>query len=157
MIKPLLFLISSWSVCIGAEPFSVSGLKEGESLEIHYESRGCFHNSTTDLVISKGMVRFFDIQMEWNEEKKEFVEIARNPAGQMALEKADATGLDKLLKFYAGEPDGGCTTVDEITVRLIVDGEVKREADYTDGSCSASEVEGVIIIHTLQQKLVKQS
>ncbi|MGJ8643017.1 MAG: hypothetical protein ACSHX9_06385 [Luteolibacter sp.] len=155
-MKVLLFLISSLSFCLGAEPFSVSGLKEGETLEIHYESLGCFHNSITVVVISRGVVKFSDVHMEFNKEKKEFIEIARNPVGQLALGEADATGLDTLLEFYAGEPDGGCTTVDEITVRLLVDGEVKREADYTDGSCSADEVEGAITISALRQKLVKQ-
>lgn len=156
MTRIPLLLLACCGICQGAEPFSVSGLKGGELLEIHYESRGCFHNSITDVVISKGVVRFFDIHMEWNEEKKEFVEVARNPVGQMALAEADAAGLDALLMFYAGEPGGGCTTVDEITVRLMVDGEVKREVDYTDGSCSADEVEGAITIGALRRKLVKQ-
>lgn len=138
------------------EPFSVSQLKEGESLEIHYESRGCFHNSITDVVISEGVVRFLDIHMEWDEGKKEHVEVARNLVGRMVLAEADAAGLDALLMYYAGEPGGGCTTVDEITVKLMMDGEVKREAGYTDGSCSAGDVGGAITIGALRQKLVKQ-
>ncbi|MEP4808350.1 MAG: hypothetical protein ABJ118_07165 [Luteolibacter sp.] len=155
-MKALLLLAASMGICLGAEPFSVSDLKEGESLEIHYESRGCFHFSITDIVISGGVAKFFDIRMEWDAEKKEHVEIARNPAGQMALDKADAAALDKLLKFYADEPDGGCTTIDEITVRLRVGEEVKREADYTDASCAASDVKGGITLHALRQKLIKQ-
>ncbi len=135
------------------EPVSVSGLKKGESIEVRFSSRGCFHSGTELIVIADGFAKFSDLEMKWDEVRKESVEVSRKVVGEVKLDERDAVKLDKLFEFYAGEPGSGCTTVDAIKVRVFRNGECVRSVLYEDGSCGTYEMEGVLTFPALKRRL----
>jgi hypothetical protein len=137
------------------EPISVSGLKEGESLEIRYSSHGCFHSMTELIEISGGTVKFSELKMKWDDEAKKEIEVERKADGVLKLEKGDDAKLDKLLEFYASGPGGGCTTVDTIMIRHLRNGKCVRSELYEDGSCGTYEMDGVLTLPVLMAKRVK--
>lgn len=137
------------------EPISISGLKASESVEIRYSSQGCFHSADELFVIAGGTVKFSELKMKWDEEAKKEIELERKADGIVKLEKGDAEKLDKLLKFYASEPSGSCTTVDTIMIRLFSKGKCIQSELYKDGSCRTEEMEDVLTLPALMAKRVK--
>lgn len=156
-IMKILLIIALFPLAtlLGGEPVSISALGKGEKAEILFTSQGCFHGYTNLVEIADGMVSFSDIEMRWDAEKKQSVEVSRKAAGVSKLEKTDALKLDQLLKYYESGPPSGCTTVDTIVVRILREGKEVRSETYKDGSCGTYEMKEVLTIPALKERLTK--
>lgn len=73
-----------------------------------------------------------------------------------AKEVPSIAKLDKRLAFYASdEAQGGCTTVDEISIS-ITGGANPKNYKYTDESCDTSEMKDVLTIWKLVSRAENQ-
>ena len=137
--------------CVAEEAFSVSGLKADETLEVSYESQGCFHNSALQISITAGEVKMVEIIRKSDAEKKESKAVSTVELGKITLDAGSIAGLDRLLKFYADVPNSYCTTVDKITVEKKKGNETVRRAAYTDASCATYEMKGVVTFGQIER------
>ncbi len=131
-----------------AEVFSILSLEPRQSLVVRYQSVGCFHHFVYTFEFTGSVVVIHDLGVGAPGHKGKRL-------GCFTLDDDDLVKLDRLLAYYAGRPRGRCTTVD--TVRVVVkDGPHRvRCACYVDGSCTTSDLPGMLSLNRLACRLLK--
>lgn len=133
-----------------AETLAFADLKANEAIVVGYSSTGCFHQ-----VERKYVVRGGDARSEM--EVYEGVNYGPGPSGDAPgtgslllsarIDESELVGLDSYLFYLRGVGDGGCTTVDRITLGYYRNNVKIGEERLSDASCS-------LRIHWKQGKLV---
>jgi len=117
-----------------------SALPEGDELLITLKGEGCFSSSTYEFQFRRtnGLsVTVTQVEGIWWTAGQTNVNYTNDVRlGDLRLTRSDAEGLDRLLQFYRAGPDGGCTSVDTITIRQRHAGKIVATEQFTDGSCS---------------------
>ncbi len=147
----MVIVLYSLLPCVAEEAFSVSGLKADETLEVSYESEGCFHNSALQISITAGEVKMVEIIRQSDADKKVSKAVSTIELGKITLDAESIAGLDRLLNFYADMPNNYCTTVDKITVEKKKGNGTVRRATYTDASCATYEMKGVVTFGQIER------
>ncbi len=113
-------------------------------IEVEYRSRGCFHNFVNIFMIRGNYITMYDVTLEVSMLDGDPVIRDRTKVGSLELEESEIEGLDSLFAYYDGDLRGGCTTVENVTFRLIRNGvEVNRKV-VTDYSCSLFDKENYL-------------
>ncbi len=137
----IVILILSFWTTVSAKDFTLADLKMKESLEIRFQSRGCFHSTQIRIKILRTSGYFVEISE--NIESDPIV---------VTLSPDDIAQLDRLIAYYRSlERPGTCTTKD--TVTLLWQGpRIKAFIEpFVDATCDAPEAGRMVI-----QRLMKQ-
>lgn len=144
------FVLSIWfafTAVIGfaAEPpISFQHIPEGNTIEVMFESKGCFHHGRYQFVFQGA--RAVVIKME----------AKRNiPVGAVTLSKSELAGLDRLLIFYRERRPGLCTTSDTIALTQKTGGKVVKREFFQDDTCETDEMKRVTRFTDIVAKLEK--
>ena len=113
--------------------FSILNLQNSERVEISYQSRGCFHNTASSLVIEGEYA--YTISHSSSGEKSEGISTKHE------LSWKEKEGLDRYLKRIAAGTGTGCTTTDTIQLVFKRNGKTISEHSMIDGSCSRASDE----------------
>jgi hypothetical protein len=136
--------MSATQIRADAAAISFDAPAPGDQIGVRFESQGCFHHFTADLVLTRiegglaiEMVRAAPAHGLANE----LGNVA--PGWQLVaafrtLNAAQVQGLDRLLAFYRRNRADGCTTVEHVTLRTIGASQ-QHEETYTDASCATFE------------------
>jgi hypothetical protein len=107
-----------------------------------YESKGCFHHAVYEFEFHSAScltVKITEIKEPEHDGSGHITGGKRVALGTVNLSRKEATGLDRLLEFYRKRQEGGCTTVDHITIsRRAKDGAVTTET-FIDETCDTSD------------------
>lgn len=116
----------------GATGITFEALAIGDSVKLHFQSDGCFHHFGEDAVLTRtasglairvaGMTA--NLAPGWHLE------------AETALSLEQVRALDRTLDYFRSGPDGGCTTVEHLT---IVGFNGARAESYVDASCGTYE------------------
>jgi hypothetical protein len=129
--------------------YSLLNLRANQSLSIRYESVGCFHHFTYRFEFSEDHVVLYDLGLGKAGENPEKL-------GPFKLKDDDLIKLDRLFVFYAEEPAEGCTTVDTIKFTEREGTRTLRSTTYVDASCGTSRRKGILSLHDLATRLLKE-
>lgn len=144
------------TTALAAEPSSLQQLPAGDTLHVSYTSSGCFHHREYEFEFQRGenvtaiVTKIFPAFQDTRGRKKKAERIS---LGTVTLKKSEVAGLDRLFAFYRSKPEGGCTTVDEITLKQTRDGKPVAAEAFTDGSCGTREMKHVTPLPTLAEML----
>jgi hypothetical protein len=115
--------------------FTFEALPPARRVEVHYESRGCFHEVAADLVFTR-VAGGLTIQL-------------RNASANLApgwhmeveqrLDMADLRRLDRMLTVYRRAGFGGCTNVSRLQIRWPNGGVGHFTESIVDSSCVYDE------------------
>jgi hypothetical protein len=131
---------------LAAEPISFRKLPDGDTIEVTFQSFGCFHQAAHALDFARGKEMTVDILS--------LVPPKRGKAlGKITVSDRDLAGLDRLMKFYRSKQPGGCTTVDTIGVVQKHDGKVVAEEKYTDSTCATYDKKDLTLFSALISRL----
>ena len=128
----------------------------GDVLRVRFNSGGCFHFYTYDLVFERGestRVSITSVQQQWSERKQAYHDGESEKLGEFTLTPADLSGLDKLLAFYRGVAPGGCTTVDHVEISQWRSGALIGREKFTDGTCARHSIPGMLTFPALARRL----
>jgi hypothetical protein len=131
-------------------------LAAGDTLQMRFTSGGCFHFYTYDVTFTrkaKPTASVAAVRQEWVGAGTGYRDAERQELGELRLSKSDLSGLDALLAFYRSNTNRGCTTEDSIKISQIRDGKVIATEEFTDASCRAHDVKGVLTIPSLARRL----
>ncbi|MEW6157176.1 MAG: hypothetical protein AB1813_07060 [Verrucomicrobiota bacterium] len=131
-------------------------LAAGETLQMRFTSRGCFHFYTYDVTFTrkgKPTASVVAVRLEWVGPDITYRDAEWQELGALTLSESDLSGLETLLAFYRSNTNSGCTTKDTIKISQIRDGKVIATEQFTDASGSAHEVKGVLTIPSLARRL----
>ena len=119
---------------------TIGDLQTDETVEIRFESQGCFHSTRVRITIFKA-AHFQATVSQLGGTARDLVDLTTD----------DIANLDGLLSYYRGlEEPGACTTVDTISV-LWRGPTIKAFIEpFIDASCGAPEP-GRAVIHRLTQ------
>lgn len=141
MILVLLLSGLAASPCSAAEVGLISSLARSDSLQISFESTGCFHFHSFEITISRAQqytAKVVEIQQQgptaFNNEVKVNPPV-RVELGELVLSHGDVAGLDGLLRFYRSKKPDGCTTTDRIAISKTHAGAVVATEQFVDQSC----------------------
>ncbi len=147
-------LIASFPFIVeSSENITINNLKENENISVEFSSSGCFHSITDILEFQGGGVTIYELKQEWSEKEKKLIDLGMKKLGTLQLSKGDIQGLDRLFLFYAGEPNGGCTTVDTIKVKLSRDSKLVKIKEFVDGSCDTYDKKDIVTFGALKRRL----
>jgi hypothetical protein len=159
-----LLVVGAMLVCSGCSQFGLSpkspalfsGLEPDQTVEVFYTSKGCFHSDSVELVFSPGptglMVAGFDTAPRVD--MKRMVEVReRVTLKPISITHQDAHRLDRLMEFYRGAKDGGCTTMDTIRVTKRAGKEVLSSESFEDASCATYDRKDLLIIPALVKRM----
>ncbi len=158
----VLAILSSLGTAYAAEKINgFAQLAPGDTLQIRFTSRGCFHSYSYDLTFTRTpepsvSVAAVRLALEGPEPRPKYRDAERRERGHLPLSESDFAGLDTLLGFYRTNSLAGCTTHDEIKISEIRDGKVIATEKFKDASCRAHDVKGVLLIDALVQRLSKK-
>lgn len=106
-------------------PFTVSNLEDGERIEVHFDTRGCFHHSSSTLTFRKGRAIL------------EIGDLTGGRAELISLSSKDTFEIDNYLRFADERGSiGGCTTVDTYTLSLWRGNQLLETVKLRDATCS---------------------
>lgn len=94
----------------------LSSLEDGDKVKIEYQSRGCFSNSSSSLLITASSVQLDDL-------------------GQRPLTEDTARSLDEYFDRLDRNDPGGCTTTDYIEITRTNAAGQTRQWSYEDAHC----------------------
>ena len=139
-----------------SRPF-VSGLCAGESIVVNFRSQGCFQSSHFELILTAAdgdvSVSGVDLSAYWDEQKKKIIENSRRVLRSVRLSERDALRLDCLFEFYRGTNNGGCTTVDKISVSRNSSAGAVTSEHFTDASCATYDRRDLLTIPELVRRM----
>ena len=132
-------------------------MKPGDHLLIRYKSNGCFHNTTHDLIVTRtatgATLTGIDHSPAWDPKTKTQI---RDPKIQLltaTLTEAELGSLDKSFEYCRANPNGGCTTVNDITT-VIQRGDAAIAGEkFTDGTCRMDDDPACLGFWRLVQKI----
>jgi len=133
-------------------------LKEGQSVRVAFTRQGCFGgNETHEYEFRRTpalTVTIAQMEAQWDNAKKEYVATGRTELGTVNVSDDEAAGLDRLLQFYRGTKQYGCTMVDYISM-ILRDGEkVLSTESFVDATCRTHYIEGLTFFSDLTDKLL---
>ncbi len=131
-----------------------SDIKENEKVEVEFSSAGCFHHyidfyEFTGTQEKKVEVALFE--SSWSEKENRPIKLEKS--GKLELKEEELKQLDRLIKFYQSEPEGGCTTMNHIKLKLIRKGKVVVEKEYEDASCATYDMEDLMTFEFIKQRI----
>jgi len=133
-----------------------TNLAAGDTLLIRFTSGGCFHFYTYEVTFT-GKVRptaaVVGVRLEWVAAGTGYRDSERQELGELHLSESDVSGLEALLAFYRSNTNRSCSTEDSIKISQIRDGKVMATEEFTDASCRAYNVKGVLTIPSLARRL----
>lgn len=135
-----------------------SKLAFGDTLQMRFTSKGCFHSYTYDVTFTrkvKPTASVTAVTLEWVGPGATYRDGKRRELGTLSLTESDLAGLDALLAFYRSNTNRNCTTKDSIKITWVRDGKVIATEEFTDPSCDADDLKGVLTIPSLAQRLPK--
>lgn len=130
-------------------------LKDGLRIEVAFQSSGCFYTSKHRFEFSGGKARIFELQPVFELEKTREKPVDGKLLGELSLQDEDLKGLDRLFAFYENPPDGGCTTVDNITVTFYQGEKTVFAGKYVDETCASRKDASRLTFWKLIQRLEK--
>lgn len=158
-MRSILFILAAlvgtaWSQ---SSPVSALEMKPGDHLLIRYESKGCFHQTKHDLVITRmqsgAELTGIDHSPFYDEKTQLVVDDPRTPLMKAKLTEAELASLDKSFEFLRQKTEGGCTTIDKI-VAIVQRGEVAVAREkLTDGTCRLDESDQRLAFWQLLRKI----
>lgn len=151
-----LFLFMACLPVVAAPTPSVTELKKGEKLEVIFNSSGCFHSSELKFDFHGKEVTISQVKSERAKNSPEPEQTEYESLGTLKLSKDQITKIDALFDFYAGKPDGGCTTVDQIGVSLLRGDKTVWALVFTDGSCTTYDMKNVLTFGALERLIRAQ-
>jgi hypothetical protein len=149
---------TAWSQ---SSPVSALEMKPGDHLLIRYQSQGCFHQTKHDLVITRTQgdaeLTGIDHSPHYDAKTKSVVKDPKTPLLKAELTEAELAKLDKSFEFLRQNPQGGCTTVNDI-VAVVQRGDkaVAREK-FTDATCRLDDDPQRMGFWQLVEKIIPQS
>jgi hypothetical protein len=161
ILHPMIIIAAFCGIAAGAEPAArvdaFSKLKQGDSLMVHFHSRGCFHGRAYELTFrraSKVTVSVVRLAVDSSEVSR--IATNRVDLSTLTLSTSDVGGLDRLLKFYRSTRRSGCTTVDHISLRQQRNGETVAVEQFVDSSCQSYEKKLLTTFYGLIQRAHSQ-
>lgn len=134
----------------------VSGLIPGQSLEVDYQSTGCFHHVAYHIKIipqGDGYLVTGSSPASSSPHNKKNERPKDTPLHAIKLSQRDAIKLDRLIEFYRHVPTGGCTTSDTISLQLKTGTKTITRATFTDETCDTYDRPELLTIPTLVQRM----
>jgi|GEM_PF-1426865 len=125
------------------------------SVEVEFDSTGCFHHITYEFEFRRGetlAAKVTEVTEKWDESKKPVRTTTRKVLGTVKLTPDEARGLDRLMAFYRKPKFGGCTTVDSISIKVMEGTETVATENYTDATCSIDKMQGVTLFADVVRK-----
>jgi hypothetical protein len=120
------FLLVGCKAVSAPKQISFENLEKNESIQVQFNSRGCFHHTAFLLLVEKDPSGFNRLA-------------TYNQSGErldpIALDRVDLKYLNLLMEWYRHNHGGSCTTVDTITVSKHREGLKIAEEHFTDESC----------------------
>lgn len=114
-------------------------MKPGDHLLMRYQSQGCFHQTSHDLVITRtekgAELTGIDHSPAWDEKGKTRILDPKKPLLKAELTEKELASLDKSFEFLRQKPEGGCTTVSNITAVVQRGNAAVAREKFTDGTC----------------------
>jgi hypothetical protein len=107
-------------------------LTASQQVEIHYRSRGCFHEIDQSFAF-KRTPRGMEVRIGPNK-------ALRDPDRSLftrSLTAEEIADVDEELDFHRSSMPTLCTTLDEFELRFSDQGKPLRTEHFVDGSCSA--------------------
>lgn len=134
------FLLLAGMAALRAETLKVATLASNEEIRIEFQSMGCFHSFTQHYAISGsgGSISISKRRVAWNETKKKMDDLGVHALGTTPLSAEDRAGIDALFAFYRLKPEGGCTTIDHISVEYRRDGKTIGKESFVDATCATT-------------------
>ncbi len=145
LLTALLFAILSFQRLPGA---LFENLPAKDRIRISYTSTGCFHYITYEFdfqrsdTLTAAIVRLDEKRIEGS--KKRIVK--RVPQGTVKISEKQAKGLDRLIEFYRQKQEGGCTTVDNITITHRSPKGIVSKESFVDRTCRAENDPGITLL-----------
>src|SRR5688500_10617587 len=137
-----LFLAVGAAACLfAAEPAatvkSFTQLEDGEAIELSYFGHGCFHFQTYDLRIENKVASVVELRRVVVPQDSRLIFVTNAVfLGTVTLDRKDLAGLDRLIGYMRSPKDGICTTVDELRLTLLKNGEPVARELRVDRSCA---------------------
>ncbi len=133
-------------------------LAAGERVEVLFVSTGCFHHEAHVFDIATDgtgtfIARVARVEPRRDEPSGRFEEVKRIPLGTVTLSNPEIAGLDRLFSFYRSVPDGGCTTIDEITATRMRGNTVLATETFTDETCATYDRKELTLLTDIAAKL----
>ena len=127
-------LASVAGICLGLAAVAIASqaakgvrdfasLKTDETMEVEFESSGCFNHDLYSFKFHRG-----------NHPQVTIYNKSRGHLGTIPITDADLKALDATLSFYRKNKGSGCTTTDKIVLKRISKTSVSEE-EFTDSSC----------------------
>ncbi len=139
----------SLSAAVGT-PISFQNLPVGDTIEVTFESSGCFHHVTYFWNFRRSDKGNVTARVRGESGN---AEIEAKMRGEGVVSSKDLAGLDRLLEYYRAGRPGGCTTVNTITLVWSGGiGEIAREK-YVDGTCGTYDNKKLVLFSNLLAKL----
>jgi hypothetical protein len=154
----IISLVTGWLVrrtTLADRITTFSSLTKDDALDMEFRSIGCFHHNVYELKFRRSgdlHVKVTQLVETWSYGKNDFITRERIDLGEMALTKADETGLDRLLEFYRSRPEFGSMTSDEMFVTQRHEGWFSAKERLQDYSGRKDE-EGRTSIQSLIARL----
>jgi hypothetical protein len=145
------FIIFAAGILQAKQQIDFINLQEGESINLTFESRGCFHHFIQTIVFTKRKVvnatLFKTDPVNSTPQLTKYV-----PVETLSLDETDLKKLNSLLRFYRTNKDSGCTTSDYICVKLLRDDQVILNEQYKDESGATYSRKDLLSIPTLLRR-----
>lgn len=154
-ILTALILVTGLCAFASDKVATFSSLPRTDTIEIRFNSSGCFHDYTYDYTFQIGTtssVSIASVKQTWSLKNKR-IEESRSALGIVPLTATDLKGLDELLQFYRSEPAGGCTTVDRVTVSQLRNGKPIATEQFIDRTCCALDTNRFTTLPEIARRL----
>jgi hypothetical protein len=141
-----------------------SELRPGDRIHVHFRSDGCLHNVAYSFDFERGArttVRIASLGRAWSPITPNFDDQVPHFLGTLTLSQRDIRGLDNLVNFYRGHPDGYCSTAEHIAFeypQYVEEGHDPRVVTerYTDLSCDNLRLPGLTTLPSLARRLERR-
>ncbi|MEO6848209.1 MAG: hypothetical protein ABI443_11170 [Chthoniobacterales bacterium] len=157
----ILFLALMTCCAHAADGISFSSLKAGDTITVHYTSKGCFHDYSENFTFKGGKpvsVKVTQIGSSWDEKLKKRIPNREKGLGTLVLNKKDLSRLDNLFKFYRNGGDRSIsTTQDSIHIKLFHNGILTREEKFYDHTGATHTMKNVLTFPELSARLEKKN
>lgn len=164
MIRASLLAIS----LVVASPLALAGpqvsfrdFPASDVITVTYSSSGCFSQSHYAFEFQRSAsavtAAIFRLQPQRDAQTGAELEPKRVALGTVALSAAEVAGLDRLLAFYRANPNGGCTTIDNIVVAQHSGKTLKLSETFVDASCGAGQLPDATQFTALVAKLAPKA
>lgn len=137
------------SYVLAPNKYTISKLSKYQKIEVQHVSRGCFHSSSHLYIFSGNKALIYDVSGIYEVKKR---------LGEIYLSTSDLAGLDNLLRYYSQKDKAiGCTTMDTVTIKIMIGSICVSKDIFTDNSCSVGSKKNIITFNSLLRRINPQS